>query len=211
MYDSTKSDWFAVAARTAAAGGVADVAAALRFAQSHNLRLVVKASGHDMQGRSTGAGALLVWLAALVAVAVHADGFRACDSDAATPAVTAQPGATAGALQAALGDTFVIVTGYMQPRRPVLGAARRRWLLRGHRPQRDVPAAPEPTRGRHGHGASCGAQPGRRLGRPAAAAALLLVAGAARPCALRGRRLGRLLVSHAGPYGPRLVCRAARV
>jgi len=102
---------FAVAARTAAAGGVADVAAALRFAQAHNLRLVVKASGHDMQGRSTGAGALLVWLAALDAVAVHADGFRACDGDAATPAVTAQPGATAGALQAALGDTFVIVTG----------------------------------------------------------------------------------------------------
>ena len=102
---------FAVAARTAAAGGGADVASALRFAQAHNLRLVVKASGHDMQGRSTGADALLVWLSALDAVVVHADGFRACAGDTATAAVTAQPGATAGALQAALGDTYVVVTG----------------------------------------------------------------------------------------------------
>jgi FAD/FMN-containing dehydrogenase len=98
---------YAVAARAAA-----DVAAALRFAQAHNLRVVVKASGHDMQGRSAGADALLVWLAALDAVAVHAAGaFRACAGDAATAAVTAQPGATAGELQAALGGAFVIVTG----------------------------------------------------------------------------------------------------
>ena len=102
---------FAVAARADAADGAADVAAALRFAQAHNLRVVVKASGHDMQGRSTGAGTLLVWLAALDAVVVHADGFRACAGEAATAAVTAQPGATAGALQAALGDTHVVVTG----------------------------------------------------------------------------------------------------
>ncbi|KAJ7724334.1 FAD-binding domain-containing protein [Mycena maculata] len=39
---------------------VADIQAAVKFASTHNLRLVVKSSGHDYLGRSTAPGSLLI-------------------------------------------------------------------------------------------------------------------------------------------------------
>jgi len=39
----------------------ADIAAGVRFARKHNVRLVVRNTGHDFHGKSTGAGALAVW------------------------------------------------------------------------------------------------------------------------------------------------------
>ncbi|OAA77693.1 FAD-binding, type 2 [Akanthomyces lecanii RCEF 1005] len=39
----------------------ADVVATVRFAAQHNIRLVIRNTGHDYNGRSTGAGALAVW------------------------------------------------------------------------------------------------------------------------------------------------------
>ncbi|XP_055340389.1 uncharacterized protein LOC129589601 [Paramacrobiotus metropolitanus] len=41
---------------------VDDIRKALQFATSHNIRLVVKSTGHDYLGRSTAAGALMVWM-----------------------------------------------------------------------------------------------------------------------------------------------------
>ncbi|RDA95667.1 hypothetical protein CP533_1279 [Ophiocordyceps camponoti-saundersi (nom. inval.)] len=38
-----------------------DVAATLSFARKHNIRLVIRNTGHDFLGRSTGAGALALW------------------------------------------------------------------------------------------------------------------------------------------------------
>lgn len=38
-----------------------DVVAAIKFAKSNNLRFVIRNTGHDYMGRSTGAGALSVW------------------------------------------------------------------------------------------------------------------------------------------------------
>ncbi|KAL2844064.1 hypothetical protein BJY01DRAFT_264075 [Aspergillus pseudoustus] len=38
-----------------------DVVAAVKFAQTNNIRFVIKNTGHDYLGRSTGAGALSVW------------------------------------------------------------------------------------------------------------------------------------------------------
>ncbi|KAL4808590.1 hypothetical protein BDV18DRAFT_150977 [Aspergillus unguis] len=38
-----------------------DVVAAIKFAQDNNIRFVIKNTGHDYLGRSTGAGALSVW------------------------------------------------------------------------------------------------------------------------------------------------------
>ncbi|UNI17859.1 hypothetical protein JDV02_004173 [Purpureocillium takamizusanense] len=46
----------------------ADVAVALRFAKEHNLRIVVRNTGHDFFGRSTGAGALAIWTQGLKTV-----------------------------------------------------------------------------------------------------------------------------------------------
>ncbi|GME49567.1 hypothetical protein MMC11_000305 [Neofusicoccum parvum] len=39
-----------------------DVAAGLRFARENNIRLTIKNTGHDFLGRSTGAGALNLWM-----------------------------------------------------------------------------------------------------------------------------------------------------
>ncbi|RAL00768.1 FAD-dependent oxidoreductase [Aspergillus ibericus CBS 121593] len=39
----------------------AHISAALRFADDHNIRLVIRNTGHDYNGKSTGAGALGVW------------------------------------------------------------------------------------------------------------------------------------------------------
>lgn len=43
------------------ATGSEHIAAAVRFAQNKNVRLVIRNTGHDYLGRSTGAGALAVW------------------------------------------------------------------------------------------------------------------------------------------------------
>ncbi|OAQ98295.1 hypothetical protein LLEC1_02897, partial [Akanthomyces lecanii] len=39
----------------------ADIIATVRFAAQHNIRLVIRNTGHDYNGRSTGAGALAIW------------------------------------------------------------------------------------------------------------------------------------------------------
>lgn len=52
----TKPSVYAVAARNAN-----DIAAAVRFAREHNLRLVVRGGGHSYQGTSNSADSLLIW------------------------------------------------------------------------------------------------------------------------------------------------------
>ncbi|PVH98263.1 putative isoamyl alcohol oxidase [Periconia macrospinosa] len=42
--------------------GAADVQAGLKFAQEKNIRLVIKNTGHDYLGKSTGKGALSLWM-----------------------------------------------------------------------------------------------------------------------------------------------------
>jgi len=54
-WDATPST-FAVEATTAA-----DIQAAVRFAAAHNLRVVIKGTGHDYKGRSTAPNSLLIW------------------------------------------------------------------------------------------------------------------------------------------------------
>src|SRR4051812_38566408 len=57
---------YAVAARSAS-----DVAAAVRFAARHNLRLAVKGAGHSYHGTSNAADSLLVWTRNLTGIALH--------------------------------------------------------------------------------------------------------------------------------------------
>lgn len=57
---------YAVAAETPE-----DVAAAVRFARDHRVRLVVKATGHDYLGRSCAPNSLLVWTHRMRKVTVH--------------------------------------------------------------------------------------------------------------------------------------------
>ncbi|KAI0392954.1 hypothetical protein F5Y17DRAFT_467215 [Xylariaceae sp. FL0594] len=42
--------------------GASDVLAGIQFAKNHNIRLVIKNTGHDGTGKSTGAGSLSLWM-----------------------------------------------------------------------------------------------------------------------------------------------------
>jgi FAD/FMN-containing dehydrogenase len=82
---------YAVRARDAA-----DVAAAVNFARTHNLRLVVKGGAHSYLGTSNAPDSLLVWTRAMNAVAL-VDAFvgKGCEGKMApTPAVTVGAGCT---------------------------------------------------------------------------------------------------------------------
>ncbi|HWM85746.1 MAG TPA: FAD-binding protein [Kofleriaceae bacterium] len=78
----------AVAAKTAG-----DVAAAVDFAREHDLRLVIKGTGHDYLGRSSAPDSLLVWTHAMRDITMH-DAFvaRGCAGTSATPAVSVGAG-----------------------------------------------------------------------------------------------------------------------
>ncbi len=54
-----------------AAQSAADVAAAIRFARAHNVRLVVKSGGHSFLGTSSAPDSLLIWTRPMNAITVH--------------------------------------------------------------------------------------------------------------------------------------------
>ncbi|MEO5681587.1 MAG: FAD-binding oxidoreductase [Chitinophagaceae bacterium] len=81
---------YAVAAKT-----TADVVAAVNFARTNNLRLVVKGGGHSYQGTSNAADSLLIWTRGMNKIVVH-DSFVAVDCESKQqpqPAVTIEAGA----------------------------------------------------------------------------------------------------------------------
>ena len=64
---------FAPSVYAVAATGTADVVAAVNFARTRNLRLVVKGGGHSYQGTSNCADSLLVWTRHMNSITVHDD------------------------------------------------------------------------------------------------------------------------------------------
>lgn len=76
-----------------AAESAAHVAASIRFASAHNLRLVVRGTGHSFLGTSNAPDLLLVWTRRMSAITVH-DSFVPQDSGAVgVPAVSVGAGA----------------------------------------------------------------------------------------------------------------------
>jgi len=78
-----------------AAQNTADVVAAINFARTHRLRLVVKGGGHSYQGTSDAPDSLLIWPRHMNKVTLH-DAFvaKGCASrEAPQPAVTIEAGA----------------------------------------------------------------------------------------------------------------------
>jgi FAD/FMN-containing dehydrogenase len=63
-------------------------------ARKHNIRLIVKNSGHDYVGRSSGGNALSIWVHYMKAMKIHDKPFRpqSCDVDIEGIAVTAAAG-----------------------------------------------------------------------------------------------------------------------
>ncbi len=82
----------------AAAKTTQDVVAAVDFARTNNLRLVVKGGGHSYQGTSNAADSLLIWTRHMNAITTH-DAFvgAGCEGSAAPQlAVSIEPGAIWG-------------------------------------------------------------------------------------------------------------------
>jgi FAD/FMN-containing dehydrogenase len=75
-----------------AAESPSDVAAAVRFARAHNLRLVVKGGGHSYLGASNAPDSLLVWTRRMNAVTVHDEFTPAGSSAPPVPAVSVGAG-----------------------------------------------------------------------------------------------------------------------
>jgi FAD binding domain len=85
---------YAVAAKTT----TQDVVAAVNFARTNNLRLVIKGGGHSYQGTSNAADSLLIWTRPMNAIVMH-DAFvgAGCEGRAEPqPAVSIEPGAIWG-------------------------------------------------------------------------------------------------------------------
>jgi FAD/FMN-containing dehydrogenase len=81
-----------------AAESTADVVAAVNFARTHNLRLVVKGGGHSYQGTSNAADSLLIWTRRMHDITLH-DAFVAtgCEGrESSQPAVSVGAGAIWG-------------------------------------------------------------------------------------------------------------------
>ena len=81
-----------------AAKSTADVATAVNFARTHNVRLVVKGGGHSYQGTSNAADSLLIWTRPMSAIVLN-DAFvgSGCEGQAqAQPAVSVEAGAIWG-------------------------------------------------------------------------------------------------------------------
>ncbi|KAH9896260.1 putative isoamyl alcohol oxidase [Xylariomycetidae sp. FL2044] len=57
----TLGNYVSYAINVSMSSAAADVAAGIQFAREHNIRLVVKNTGHDYVGRSTGTGGLSLW------------------------------------------------------------------------------------------------------------------------------------------------------
>ncbi|MEO7941309.1 MAG: FAD-dependent oxidoreductase [Burkholderiaceae bacterium] len=95
------------------AHSAADVVAAVDFARTHHLRLVVKGGGHSYQGRSNAPDSLLVWTRSMDAITLH-DAFIATGCAAKAAPVRAVT-VGAGALWAHVYDAVTTrAGGYVQ-------------------------------------------------------------------------------------------------
>ncbi|KAJ7182940.1 FAD-binding domain-containing protein [Mycena crocata] len=89
---------------------VEDIQAAVKFASKHNLRVVIKSSGHDYLGRSTAPNSLLIWTYNLQNI-TFTDSFK-IGSRNVGPALTVGPGVhTQDVYQATKEKGLVAVTG----------------------------------------------------------------------------------------------------
>jgi hypothetical protein len=90
---------------------VGDVAAGVRFAKQNNIRLVIKNTGHDFLGRSTGQGSLSLWTHNLKSITVT----NYTSPDYKGPAIKLGAGVQAYEVYAAAADHGLRVTGGFCP------------------------------------------------------------------------------------------------
>ncbi|KAL1914343.1 uncharacterized protein VTP21DRAFT_8982 [Calcarisporiella thermophila] len=102
----------AIPAYAVKATGVSDIQKTVEFASKHNLRLVVKNTGHDFLGRSTAPGSLSIWVHYLKNITFH-DAFipEGCDSSEKVSAVTVGAGTQWGEVYDAAEKLNLTVVG----------------------------------------------------------------------------------------------------
>ncbi|KAJ8131939.1 hypothetical protein O1611_g1684 [Lasiodiplodia mahajangana] len=90
-----------------------DVKLSLEFARKHNVRVVVKSSGHDFQGRSQAPGALSIWVHHMQSYKTHDNAFRpvGCNFTIDTPTVTVGGGAQLGPVYEKLDKINRVIVG----------------------------------------------------------------------------------------------------
>ncbi|KAI0439620.1 FAD-binding domain-containing protein [Xylaria telfairii] len=90
-----------------------DVKLSFDFARKHHIRVVVKSSGHDYQGRSQAPGALSIWVHHMQSHKIHNDSFKpkGCNFTIDTPAVTVGGGSQLGAIYEELDKINRTVVG----------------------------------------------------------------------------------------------------
>ncbi|KAH8548322.1 hypothetical protein BGW37DRAFT_470290 [Umbelopsis sp. PMI_123] len=94
------------------ASSVQDVQKTVKFASDHNLRLVIKNSGHDYIGRSTAVGALSLWVHYLDTITLHDNFVPDSSHEKPVTAITAQTGAQlVHFYEAAATKNWVVVGG----------------------------------------------------------------------------------------------------
>lgn len=103
------------------ASGAEDYRATLAFATKYNIRLVIRNTGHDYMGKSTGAGALALWTHYIKDIEIldYESSFysgKAMKVGAGVQAAEAQAAANAEGLVVVEGDcpTVGIAGGYTQ-------------------------------------------------------------------------------------------------
>ncbi|KAI0112949.1 FAD-binding domain-containing protein [Daldinia grandis] len=89
-----------------------DVKLSIDFARTYNIRLVVKSTGHDYQGRSQAPGALSIWTHHMQALETHTSFQpRGCDFTLDSTAATVGPGSQLGNVYEELGKIGQIIVG----------------------------------------------------------------------------------------------------
>ncbi|KAI1472378.1 FAD-binding domain-containing protein [Daldinia caldariorum] len=89
-----------------------DIKLSVDFARTHNVRIIVKSTGHDYQGRSQAPGALSIWTHHMQDLETHAlFQPRGCDFTINHTAATVGPGSQLGSLYEELGKIGQIIVG----------------------------------------------------------------------------------------------------
>eukprot|EP00292_Cryptomonas_paramecium_P010666 CAMPEP_0113669308 /NCGR_PEP_ID=MMETSP0038_2-20120614/4500_1 /TAXON_ID=2898 /ORGANISM="Cryptomonas paramecium" /LENGTH=330 /DNA_ID=CAMNT_0000585181 /DNA_START=1 /DNA_END=990 /DNA_ORIENTATION=+ /assembly_acc=CAM_ASM_000170 len=87
------------------------ISSALKFAQDKNIRIVIKSSGHDMQGRSAGdKDSLMIWMSTFTGVKIQ-NFSTGCSGSIPLPAITSIGGTRFGQLYKAADAAGYVVVG----------------------------------------------------------------------------------------------------
>ena len=120
---SPREGWVAAASSYAVeALGEEDIVSAVNFAREHNIRLVVKSTGHCFHGRSSAPNSLLVWTHSMRDIQFHDDFVPAGGGEESFSAVTMGAGLTWMDVYAAAAlDRDLFVMGGAEPSVGVVG------------------------------------------------------------------------------------------